>query len=87
MSKLPDGLKAAAGSLPKAQVAQAEDLEPRTPEDGKRRQTFYMPPAVHDQFRDLAHAKRCSQQELFRRAANLLFAREGLPSWQELKGK
>lgn len=75
-------LKTVAKALP---VAREPELAPEEPvsKDAKR-QTFYLPLAVHDQFRDLSHAKRCSQQELFRRAADLLFAQEGLPSWGQL---
>jgi hypothetical protein len=51
------------------------------------RQTLYLPKAVHDQIRDAAHAKRCSQQEIFRQALELWFSREGLASWEELTGK
>ncbi len=49
------------------------------------RQVMYMPKRVHDQIRELAFNKRCSQQELFRRAMNMLFSEEGLASWDELK--
>ena len=89
MSKSPSGLKSAAGMLPKARQPEPEieEARPRGDERGMVRQTFYLPPAIHDQFRDLAHSKRVTQQELFRRAANLLFEQEGLPSWQELKGR
>jgi hypothetical protein len=50
----------------------------------KVRQTLHLPAAVHDQLRDLAHRNRTSQQKLIRRALNLLFADEQLPSWEQL---
>lgn len=63
------------------EVAAPVELEdkPRGDDRGMIRQTFYLPPAVYEQFRELAHTKRVTQQELFRRAANLLFKEEGLP--------
>lgn len=78
-----------AGVVPKKREAAPEEPEARERGDqrGMIRQTFYLPPAVHDQFRDLAHAKRVTQQELFRRAANLLFEQEGLPTYGELWGR
>lgn len=48
-----------------------------------RRRT--LPRRVHDQIRELALTKRCSQQELFRGAMDMLFAEEGLTSWDGLK--
>lgn len=51
----------------------------------KVRQTLHLPAAVHDQLRDLAHRNRTSQQKLIRRALNLLFAGEQLPTWEELE--
>jgi len=61
--------------------------EPKGDSRGMRRQTLYLPPAVHEQLRLLAFNRRESQQELFRQGLNLLFAREGLPSWEELDAK
>lgn len=87
MSKSPNSLRAAVGGLPKITAADRENATEIDLRDGVRRQTFYLPAAVHDQFRELAHTKRCSQNELFRRAADLLFAQEGFPSWKELTGK
>jgi hypothetical protein len=40
---------------------------------------------VHEQLRLLAFNRKTSQQELFRQSLNLLFAREGLASWEELE--
>jgi hypothetical protein len=61
--------------------------EPKGDSRGMRRQTLYLPPAVHEQLRLLAFNRRESQQELFRQSLNLLFAREGLPSWEEIEEK
>ena len=55
--------------------------------EGMRRQTLYLPPTVHEQLRLLAFQRKLSQQELFRQGLDLLFAREGLPSWEELEQK
>ncbi len=87
MSKSHDDVKVAAGMLPKAVSARPAETEPpkeRGDARGMIRQTLYMPPSIHDQFRDLAYNKRMHQQELFREMANLLFEREGLPRWEEL---
>ena len=59
--------------------------EPKGDARGMRRQTLYLPPAVHEQLRLLAFNRKTSQQELFRQSLNLLFAREGLASWEELE--
>ena len=59
--------------------------EPKGDARGMRRQTLYLPPAVHEQLRQLAFNRKISQQELFRQSLNLLFAREGLSSWEELE--
>ena len=76
--KKPTSLKSAVARLPKRQ---APELEPIAPEEKPSvRQTLYLPKAVHDQIRDAAHAKRCSQQELFRQALDLWFEREGSPA-------
>lgn len=78
------GIGSAVARLPKkpgpADVVEAE-------EKPEKRQTLYLPNPVHDQIRDAAHAKRISQQEIFRRALDLWFAQEGLASWKELTGK
>jgi hypothetical protein len=53
-----------------------------------KRSTF---PRLCEQLRQLAFNRKISQQELFRQSLNLLFAREGLSSWEgleeEAKGK
>ena len=84
MSKQPNSFRLAAKLLHKRDdVVPSQEEEAHDDKDTKR-QTLYLPIAVHDQIRDIAHAKRCSQQELFRRALDHLFAEEGLPSWGEL---
>jgi hypothetical protein len=60
--------------------ASADDADTK----GKVRQTLHLPPAVHEQLRQLAFRKRVSQQELFRRALDLLFTDETVPLWDEL---
>jgi hypothetical protein len=68
--------------LPKAEPP----VEPIAPEARDVvRQTIYMPHGVHDQVRDLAYTKRCSQQEIFRRALDMPFASEGMKSWDKFK--
>lgn len=81
-----DGMRAAVGTLPRRRV-EPEVEEALQDHKDLKRQTLYLPFAVHDQLRDLAHVKRISQQELFRRALDMLFESEGLRSWDELRGK
>ena len=73
----------AVAGLPKARI-HAADVDAQE-EKGSVRQTLYLPTSVHNQIRDAAHAKRISQQKLFRQALDLWFSQEGLPSWDELK--
>ena len=79
------GITGAVAGLPKKAAHEAEPIVEE--EKASVRQTLYLPKAVHDQIRDAAHAKRCSQQELFRQALDLWFSQEGLPSWKDLTGK
>jgi hypothetical protein len=81
MTKL--SIDGAIKGLPKKAEQEAAPIEPE--EKTTIRQVIYMPRRVHDQVRELAFTKRCSQQELFRRAMDKLFAEEGLASWDELK--
>ena len=76
---------AAIKSLPKRAESEADDpaFEDRK-DPTEKRQSLYLPIPVHEQLRELAYTKRVSQQELFRRALDMLFADEGLPSWDEL---
>jgi hypothetical protein len=87
--KLPseDSLRAAVKSLQRTVADTIAAKEPKGDSRGMRRQTLYLPPAVHEQLRQLAFNRRESQQELFRQSLNLLFAREGLPSWEEIEGR
>ncbi len=78
-----DNLREAAKKLPQKRVAEQEPVAEET--KNQVRQTLYLPTEIHDQIRDAAHVKRCSQQEIFRQALDLWFANEGLPSWDELK--
>lgn len=82
MTKL--SIDGAIKGLPKKAEPEAAQIEAE--EKNVVRQVMYMPRRVHDQIRELAFTKRCSQQELFRRAMDMLFAEEGLASWDELKG-
>lgn len=52
-----------------------------------KRQTIYMPFAVHDQLRELAFIERTSQQELIREAMDMLFEARGRRSWSDLKAE
>jgi hypothetical protein len=69
----------------KPPVGAGQDAE-HPPEDrpDKVRQTLHLPSAVHDQLRDLAHRNRRSQQKLIKKALNMLFAANHLPSWEQL---
>jgi len=83
MSPKKTNISTAVAGLPKRHTA--DDLQAAIPEEkASVRQTLYLPKAVHDQIRDAAHARRFSQQELFRQALDLWFEREGLASWEEL---
>lgn len=82
-------MRAVAGSLPKPITDTKPVMADPLDESGNhlKRQTLYLPFGVHDQLRDIAHDKRISQQEVFRRALDLYFAQEGLPNWDEAKKK
>jgi hypothetical protein len=80
-------LRTAVKSLRGAVAESIAREEPKGDGRGMRRQTLYLPPAVHEQLRLLAFNRRESQQELFRQGLNLLFACEGLPSWEEIEEK
>lgn len=84
----PVGLRSVASILPKPVIDKLDDAG-KVDEGGEavKKQTLYLPFGVHDQIRDEAHAKRISQQEIFRRALDLYFADVGLPSWDEAKAK
>jgi hypothetical protein len=77
-------------NIPQKPKPKPAEPEPITLEDddadakGKVRQTLHLPPAVHQQLRELAFRKRVSQQELFRRALDLLFKDEKVKLWDEL---
>ena len=92
MSKAPkktgsESMREAVKSLKRTVADTIASEEPKGDARGMRRQTLYLPPAVHEQLRLLAFQRKLSQQELFRQGLNLLFAREGLPSWEELEEK
>lgn len=82
-------MRATASALPKPVIEADSREDDALGKDGNnlKRQTLYLPFGVHDQLRDIAHAKRISQQEIFRRALDLYFAQEGMPSWDEAKQK
>jgi hypothetical protein len=82
-----DSMREAVKSLKRTVADTIASEEPKGDARGMRRQTLYLPPVVHEQLRLLAFQRKLSQQELFRRGLNLLFAREGLPSWEELEQK
>ncbi len=85
MNSPKSSIAGAVAGLPKRPALEAEPVAPE--EKASVRQTLYLPKRVHDQIRDAAHAKRISQQEIFRQALDLWFSREGLASWDELAGK
>ena len=93
MSKAPSktpgsaSMRDAVKSLKRTVADTIAKTEPKGDARGMRRQTLYLPPAVHEQLRHIAFNRKESQQELFRQGLNLLFAREGLPSWEELEQK
>ena len=82
-----DSLRTTVQSLQRTVSAKIAKAEPKGDSRGMRRQTLYLPPSVHEQLRLLAFTRKESQQELFRKSLNLLFDREGLPSWEELEEK
>jgi hypothetical protein len=92
MSKAPkktgsESMREAVKSLKRTVADTIASEEPKGDARGMRRQTLYLPPVVHEQLRLLAFQRKLSQQELFRQGLNLLFAREGLPSWEDLEDK
>ena len=54
-----------------------------TDERGMRRQTLYLPPALYEWLRDTCHARRMSQQKLFREIFDFYFRAHGVQSWAE----
>ena len=82
-----DSMREAVKSLKRTVADTIAKTEPKGDARGMRRQTLYLPPVVHEQLRLLAFQRKLSQQELFRQGLDLLFAREGLPSWEELEQK
>jgi hypothetical protein len=80
-------IRDAVKSLQSAVKERIAAAEPKGDPRGMRKQTLYLPPAVHEQLRLLAFTRKTSQQELFRQSLNMLFEREGLPSWEKLEGK
>jgi hypothetical protein len=85
--KQPSGMRAAVKSLQSTVADKVASEEPKGDARGMRRQTLYLPPAVHEQLRLLAFNRRESQQELFRQSLNLLFDSDGLPSREEIEEK
>ena len=85
----PAGMRSITSILPKPKLATDGPETGAADDSGEsvKKQTLYLPFGVHDQIRDEAHAKRISQQEIFRRALDLYFADAGLPSWDEAKAK
>lgn len=81
-SSLKDAVAALPRKLVKAEIEQAIG-----PEKATVRQTLYLPRAVHDQIRHAAFEKRIPQQEIFRRALDLWFEKEGLTDWASLERK
>ena len=57
----------------------------RLDERGMRRQTLYLPPGVYEYIRETCHARRCSQQKLFRDALDEYFKSIGGKGWDELE--
>ena len=50
-------------------------------------QAVYLPPAVHDQLRELAFAERAKMHGLLMEGLDLVFRKRGLKSITELTGK
>ena len=81
-------MRSVASRLPKP-VTETPPTPEAVDESGNtlKRQTLYLPFGVHDQLRDIAHANRISQQQIFRDALDLYFTSHGYPSWDEAKRK
>jgi hypothetical protein len=70
-------------------VAEAPKLERRrsATKDATIQQTVYLPPAVHDQLRELAFSERVKMHALIMEGLDAVFRARGLKSIEELTGK
>ncbi len=59
----------------------------RTTKDATVQQTVYLPPAVHDQLRELAFSERVKMHALIMEGLDDVFRARGLKSVAELTGK
>ena len=55
--------------------------------DATIQQTVYLPPAVHDQLRELAFSERAKMHTLIMEGLDAVFRARGLKSIEELTGK
>jgi hypothetical protein len=55
--------------------------------DATIQQTVYLPPAVHDQLRELAFSERAKMHALLMEGLDAVFRARGLKSIEELTGK
>jgi hypothetical protein len=68
--------------------SQAEIVEPpRRARPDTVQQTLYLPPAVHDQLRELAHIERVKMHALVMEGLDALFRARGLKSIADLTRK
>jgi len=73
-------------------AANSEEATPkverrRTTKDATVQQTLYLPPAVHDQLRELAFSERVKMHALIMEGLDDVFRARGLKSVAELTGK
>ncbi len=70
-------------------VAEAPKPERRrsATKDATIQQTVYLPPAVHDQLRELAFSERVKMHALIMEGLDAVFRARGLKSIEELTGK
>jgi hypothetical protein len=83
---MPSHRRRAIQGLPKRKAPEHQPLADEVADDAKDkvRQTLHLPAAVHEQLRELSFRHRISQQQLFRRALDLLFKDLNAKSWDEL---
>jgi hypothetical protein len=78
-------------ALEAAPIALAEASSPArrrsATKDATIQQTVYLPPAVHDQLRELAFSERVKMHTLIMEGLDAVFRARGLKSIEELTGK
>ena len=65
---------------------EAEELKPIAQRPRTVQQTVYLPPAVHDQLRELAFSERVKMHALLMEGLDLVFKARGLKPLTELAG-